>query len=1024
MSLRRKTLFIVGITIAGLIGVLYATTATILRNNLIEAEQENSRQTVKGVLNLLTQTQEDFNTRFADWGAWDDTYNFIENRNQAYIESNLVPEALANLNINLALFVNVEGKVVFGTGLDLKKVENTPLPEPLRARISPKDPLFNHPDTESSLAGFLLLPEGPMLVASRPILTSKGTGPIRGTVVFGRYLNEERLASLSRITRLPLTIQRIDIGKLPPDFQAAKTVLIPTKNSPHSLPIALSTTQKNSPIFVAPLDQQTIAGYTLIKDIYDQPAFLLRVDIPRDMYWQGQQSLNLLVISLFVVGLGFGSCTLLLLERLVLSRLANLSHQVSEIGNSTNLSLRLSITGTDELSRLAGTINAMLAALESAQNKRRETEERYQAIIEQSSEGIFIFDAHSQKILEANPAFEKLLGYTSKQILQLTIFDIVTHDRQSIRDNLEKILAQKHHSIGERHYLRKDGSWIDVEVSASLIILGGRQVVCAVVRDITERKRAEKALQQSQERLRKQNQVLVELAKSRGIFEGNLLSYCRLVTEKAATILGVERVGVWIYSEDRTTLYCLDCYQSTPQQHTTEPDLTAEDYPIYFKALEQERTLTVEDVYTDSRVQELYSAYMRPNGVTSLLDAPIRIKGQIVGIVCHEHIGRPRSWTLEEQNFAGSLADLVALSLQARDRQRAEEALRQAEEKYRMIFENAIEGIFQTTPEGQYLSANRALARIYGYHSPEELMENIINVNQQLYVDFSRREEFIALINTDGSVANFESQIYRKEGDVIWISENGRAVRDSDGNLLYYEGTVEDITQRKTMEEALRYQQEQSERLLLNILPAPIAHRLKQAEGTIAESFPEVTVLFADIVGFTQLSANISPTELVNLLNKIFSAFDLLAQIHDLEKIKTIGDAYMVVGGLPTPRKNHAQAIAEMALDMKEEIARFNQETGYALSMRIGINTGPVVAGVIGLKKFIYDLWGDTVNVASRMESHGLAGCIQVTHATYEHLQDRYSFEERGMIEIKGKGEMLAYLLTGKKVSEKGVNYL
>lgn len=215
----------------------------------------------------------------------------------------------------------------------------------------------------------------------------------------------------------------------------------------------------------------------------------------------------------------------------------------------------------------------------------------------------------------------------------------------------------------------------------------------------------------------------------------------------------------------------------------------------------------------------------------------------------------------------------------------------------------------------------------------------------------------------------------------------------------------------------LETEKEKSERLLLNILPSPIAERLKEEEQVIADSFPEVTVLFADIAGFTPLSASLPPTKLVQLLNEIFSAFDALVEKHKLEKIKTIGDAYMVVGGLPYPQPNHAIAIAEMALDMQRVIEDFNQRHQTNLNMRIGINTGPVVAGVIGTKKFIYDLWGDTVNTASRMESHGIIGEIQITDSTYQQLRHKYIIEKRGVIEVKGKGDMKTYLLKDRKIS-------
>lgn len=340
--------------------------------------------------------------------------------------------------------------------------------------------------------------------------------------------------------------------------------------------------------------------------------------------------------------------------------------------------------------------------------------------------------------------------------------------------------------------------------------------------------------------------------------------------------------------------------------------------------------------------------------------------------------------------------------------------IQQAEEKYRSIFENSVEGIFQTTPDGQYLSANPSLVDLYGYESLEELCASITSIEHQLYVLPESRSKFIRLIEEKGSVSDFESQVYCKDGSVIWISETARAVRDRTGNLLYYEGTVANITARKKVEAALRIEQEKAELLLLNILPKPIADRLKQNPQSIADSFADVTVLFADLVNFTRLSEQISPTELVEMLNRIFSAFDVLAEKHGLEKIKTIGDSYMVVGGLPMLRPDHAEAIAEMALDMISEIIRLNAKYNETFNIRIGINTGPVVAGVIGIKKFIYDLWGDTVNTASRMESHGLPGCIQVTEVTYKRLENQYLFDYRGVISVKGKGEMITYFLTGK----------
>jgi guanylate cyclase len=223
------------------------------------------------------------------------------------------------------------------------------------------------------------------------------------------------------------------------------------------------------------------------------------------------------------------------------------------------------------------------------------------------------------------------------------------------------------------------------------------------------------------------------------------------------------------------------------------------------------------------------------------------------------------------------------------------------------------------------------------------------------------------------------------------------------------------VVERDKAQAALKREQARSEALLLNILPSPIAERLKAGNQTIADGFGEVTILFADLVGFTHLSTTVSPEQLVAMLNRLFSRFDELSDRYGVEKIKTIGDAYMACAGIPIPRPDHAEAVAEMALAMRDAMEQYNQEFGSTLQIRIGINTGPVVAGVIGLKKFIYDLWGDTVNLASRMESHSVPNRIQVSAATWAHLRDRYELELRGTIEIKGIGLIETYFLNGRK---------
>lgn len=347
-------------------------------------------------------------------------------------------------------------------------------------------------------------------------------------------------------------------------------------------------------------------------------------------------------------------------------------------------------------------------------------------------------------------------------------------------------------------------------------------------------------------------------------------------------------------------------------------------------------------------------------------------------------------------------------------RKQAEEALRESEEKMRDLFENATDLIQSVAADGHFLYVNRAWLETLGYRE-----EEITNMTVYDIIHPDCKEHCMGMferVMSGEKIEQVQAEFMTKDGHKISV-EGSVNCKFVDSTPIATRAIFRDITERLKTEEALHLQQGQTERLLLNILPEPIANRLKQHEGIIADDFAEVTVLFADIVGFTPLSASMSPIALVDLLNQIFSAFDHLCERHGLEKIKTIGDAYMVVGGLPTPRSDHAETIAQMAIDMQVEIALFNAKNNKDFSIRIGIHSGPVVAGVIGIKKFIYDLWGDTVNLASRMESHGLAGQIQVSDVTYELLKDKFLLQKRSPIQIKGKGEMTTYFLLGKNLS-------
>ncbi|MEH1933681.1 MAG: adenylate/guanylate cyclase domain-containing protein [Nostoc sp.] len=359
--------------------------------------------------------------------------------------------------------------------------------------------------------------------------------------------------------------------------------------------------------------------------------------------------------------------------------------------------------------------------------------------------------------------------------------------------------------------------------------------------------------------------------------------------------------------------------------------------------------------------------------------------------------------------MVGSIGSQIAQFIK---RKQAEDALVESEERYRDLFENANDLIQSVNPSGRFLYVNRAWRETLGYSEAEIANMNVFDI---IHPEFKQDclQRFYRVLSGE-KFGQVKAAFVTKDGQTIFIEGNINC-KFVEGHPVATRGIFRNITQRLAAEEALRDQQEETERLLLNIIPAAISKPLKEKSAKIAEDFADITVLFADIVGFTEIAASISAIQLVNLLNPILSAFDRLTEQHGLKRIKTINDAYMVVGGLPTCRPDHAQAIAQMALHMQIAIALFNTENNQNFSIRIGIHSGTVVAGVIDLNNFTYDLWGDTANIASCMESQGLAGKIQVTEDTYKCLCDQFLFEKRGEIEVKSKGKMTTYLLIGQK---------
>jgi len=489
MTLRRKTLLIIAGTFYGVIILLFFISRNILLGSYAELEEQSTHRDLERVLASYSYELANLETTTADWSAWDDTYAFVADHNKDYIRSNLTDSTFIELGLHLMLYLDSSKDIVFGKAFDLENEEPVSLPPSIPKYLADHDFLVAHRDTESSYAGTIILPEGPMIISSQPILTSEDAGPIRGTLIMGRYLDAAKVNELAEITLLSISIQAFNDPRVPPDFSTARS--------------SLSTA---SPVFVQPLSEQSIAGYTLIKDIGGHPALILRLDAPRDIYQQGQSAISYLILTIVGVSLAFGLVTILLLEKQVLSRLFYLSRSVSDIGMGGKLSARVSVAGSDELSRLGATINGMLAALEQSETELRDSEEHYRLLAEHATDVIYVTDVNL-KFTYVSPSVTRLTGHSVEEAVAQSLDQVLTPAsfNQALDVFAEEAASESEEAKDltrsrtlELEVKRKDGSTVWVEATMTALRDAANNVIGILggARDIAERKKAEAKLQE------------------------------------------------------------------------------------------------------------------------------------------------------------------------------------------------------------------------------------------------------------------------------------------------------------------------------------------------------------------------------------------------------------------------------------------------------------------------------------------------------------------------------------------------
>jgi diguanylate cyclase (GGDEF)-like protein/PAS domain S-box-containing protein len=487
MTLRIKTILLVTVALVALLAMLYISSRAVLLHSFAKLEEDATRRDVQRALNALQCRIRELDTITYDWASWDDTYQFMQDRNPAYVESNLPDDTLVALDLNAVLMVAPSDEVVFEKAMDLQDEEQVPVPQSLLGHLTADGLLSPDGEPGSHVRGILELPEGPVIVSSRPILTSEDEGPLRGWLIMARYLDSIEVQRLADVTDSVLTIQPYRKATQPAELETIRPALLETPSS----------------IVVRPVSADVVAGYSVLPDIYGAPGVLIGVELPREVYRQGQATVAYVLTAILLVGLAFGALQCVMLDRQVLARIMELTTDIARIRSHDDLSAGVHVNGQDELSRLGAQINDMLERLQRTQADLKQSEERHRELVESADEIIYTHDLNGN-LTSANPAALRTYGYTNDQISHLNVAHLVDPDflplaQQKVQDMLSNPPETRPYELLT---YAKSGQPIWLEVGTRIVQRDdGEREVQSIARDITQRRQAQQALRREKEKL-------------------------------------------------------------------------------------------------------------------------------------------------------------------------------------------------------------------------------------------------------------------------------------------------------------------------------------------------------------------------------------------------------------------------------------------------------------------------------------------------------------------------------------------